>query len=322
MLKLFLSLVACLLLGGCLQDKLPPGVVAEVNGEYILLREVEALHDVSGLGAGLLPQQDNTQASRFLARAASQDAAVEALRRKYGHSLTTLLVQKLIAQELAERDLQVTDNDVAQAEKEIRADYPEEEFEKTLQEEYIDIDIWRDFLRLRLAQTRFQDQILRPQVRISADEAARYYADNKQDFVMPGRVRVAVYAGVSKEQMEKVRAVLLAGGQPAVGANLTRQQLNLPLERLPNLWRQDIKDTARGKPGPVREMDGLFQVLVPEDEVPARALSVVQAYPAIEQRLVEEKLEPIFWDWLEKKLNASTIRVAAALKISTAPDEE
>lgn len=317
-LKIILSLLCCLLLCGCLKDKLPPGVVAEVNGEHIHLREVEALHDVTGLGVGLLPQPDAAE-SRFLARGVTRDAAVEDLRRKYGQSLTTLLVQKLMAQTLAERGMVLSDADVAQAEQEIRADYPEGEFEKSLQEEYIDPDIWRDFLRLRLAQTRFQEQVLRPMVRISAAEVASYFAEHKQDFAMPGRVSVKVYAGISKAQMEKARAELLAGETPAVNRNLTRQQLNLPPDRLPTQWRQDIKEAGRGKPTPVRELDGLFQVLVLEEDVAARELTVVQAYPDIEQRLVEEKLEPVFWDWLEKTLNASTIRVAAALEVNNAP---
>lgn len=341
--KIALPLLCCLLLLGCIQEKLPPDVVAEINGEYIMLREVEALHDVSGRGAGLLARPDDTQAGRFLARGATKDAAVEALRRKYGQSLTTLMVQKLMAQALAKAGMAVSDEDVLKAENEIRADYPDYpaqpaqpdqtgqseptnpyagEFERALQEEYISLELWRDFLRLRLAQTRFQDQVLRPQIRISAAEARQYFDKNRQDFIMPGRVRVDVYAGISKTQMEKTRAALLAGEKPEVNANLTRQQLTLPLERLPAQWRQDIKETERGKPSPVRETDGLFQVLMVVDEVPARALTAVQAYPVIEQQLVEEKLEPVFWDWLEKTLKTSTIRVASALEYSAEPPRE
>lgn len=314
---------------GCLQEKLPPGVVAVVNGERITLREVEALQDVSGAGlpmgtegSGSVAEVGGTASAQL--QPGEQDQAVALLREKYGETLAVLICWKLIRQTLVQEELAVPDEkearekmdreELAQAEAAVRADYPHGEFEKTLQEEFIDLETWREFLALRLAVQRFQEKILRPQIKIDAAEVAAWYKAHEADFNFPAKVKVAVYAGVSKEQMETVRKQLLAGETPPADALLTRQTLQVPLERLAPQQRNDLKDVGPGKPTAVRETeDGLFQVLLQEEIIPARTMNVVQAYGLVEQALVEEKMEPVFQKWLHKALASARIEVASAL---------
>lgn len=308
-------MVFCLFIAGCVEERLPSGVVAAVNDEYITLREVEALHDVSGMGVDLLtlPVEAESPFPGVRSTDKGKAASVEQLRSKYGEALSSLVVQKLVAQHLQKEEIPITDEEAAAAELAVRADYPEGEFEKVLQEEYIDLELWRSFLRLRLGIVRLQERVLRPLVSISAKEVSEWYSTHEDDFRLPARVNAVVYAGVSKEQMDGVRKTLAAGGEPALSENLTRQELNLAPERLVPQWVQDLKEAGRGKPGPVRELDGLFQVIVLVGETPARKLTVVQAYPRIESLLVEEKLGAVFEEWLRVALGKAHVRVAASL---------
>lgn len=306
MLRFLLVFWGCLsILSACTEANLPPGVVATVNGEAITLRRVEALYDTTG--AGLI---------------VAQSPSVELLRRQYGAALTTLVAETLIRQELDRAGLSISDEDVRQAEAEIRSNYPEGGLEDFLREEYIDPESWRELLRQRLSVQRFQEKILRLRIRISADEVRSYYEKHKEEFVRPRRVALQVIMGVEKEEAEKARAALAEGKEPVETSTLYMQTLRLPYDRLPPQWQKDLKNTPPGKPTPVRELDGLFQCLVLVEDIEACQLSVVEAYRAIEAVLVEEKQEAVFDEWLSETLSKAKIQFAASLAVEAGAEQK
>lgn len=303
------------LLGGCLQEQLPPGVVARINGEHITLREVEALLSVSGAGlpVGGVLQEENTDKEPLL-QPGRQDQSVEALRSKYGETLSVLISWKLVRQALEQDALGISDEAVQKAEQAVRADYPLDEFEKNLQEEFIDVETWREFLEYRLALLRFQEMVLRPRITVEAAEVEAWYAEHKAAYTFPARVGIVVYTGVSRAQMDVVRKELLEGVEPAPHEQLTEQALHVPLPRLAPQLQKDLKTAGNGKPTTVTETDdGLFQVIVLVDETPARTMDVVQAYGLIEDALIEEKMAPLFDDWLNKATKKAKIEVNPSL---------
>lgn len=287
------------LLAGCREDSaFPPGVVALVNDQPITLRQVESLHDVDG-GSLIM----------------AQSPSLEILRTQYGRTLTTLIINALIEQELAVRKLSVSEADLENAEEQIRADYPADEFEKHLMEEYIDLDAWRQQLLQRLSVLRFQEQVLRPNMRITPDEVSSVYNRRIKEFRQPRRVKMAIYTGVDKTQMEAVRTALIAGQKPVSEVSLTVEELDLPLDRLPSSWKQDLLATPTNTPTPVRNWEGFFQFFVAGEPSPERPMTLVEAYALIEQELLEEKLEPMFQTWLSGALEKARIRLSPHLKV-------
>lgn len=308
--------VLCVSLCGCLEEKLPPGLVGMVNGEAISLREVEALQDVSGAGLAFFTDMVDLAESgggNPGLRPEVRNEAVEKLRQQYGATLAVLVVQKLVRQYLEREGLAISPEELAAAEQQARADYPDDEFQKALQDEFIDEETWRSFLLLRLSLLRFQELVLRPKVSLSAEEVQAYWAEHEKDFKLPVRVVVDIYAGVEKNQVEDVRKALVNGEPVPVPQHLSRQTLRLALERLLPQWRQDVQAAGLNKSTPVREVDGLFQFLVLKEQLPAQSPTVVQAYPLIEGILIEEKLPPLFTAWLNETLGHSEIRLAKAL---------
>lgn len=285
------------LLNGCGEKPLPPGVVATVNGQPITLRQVEAVYDTSPRPLVL-----------------AQSPSPELLQTQYGEALSVLVLRELVKQELERRGYTVSDSEVAAAEAEIRADYAPEDFEAALQEEYIDLDAWRELLRQRLEMERFQRRVLRPRIRISADEIRAAYEANPAQFHLPRKVDLVVYSENSKVQAEALRKAFVEGKIP--DRKLEQTSLRLPFSRLPPVWQKDFANARPGAVSNLVEVEGVFQFARLEREIPQRRLKLVEAYPQVEAVVVERKIEPVFDLWLEEATREATVRVLPALMAS------
>ncbi|MEG1610131.1 MAG: SurA N-terminal domain-containing protein [Bilophila sp.] len=306
-------------------ESLPPGAVATVNGHVITLRQIEAFHDVGG-GALVM----------------AQSPSVELLQEQYGSSLFTLIVQALMQQELERRGLMITDEEVLAAEKEVQSDYTTQEvFEKELQEEYIDLSVWRELMRRRLVTQRFQQRVLRPRFTLSPQEVEAYYTQNKALFHTPEQIEILWIQDTDKETVAALRArwlkeqkqsgaldakkELSAQGEPDTARDLAdtpalaekmknSERLRVNPARLPVQLRKDLGSVKQGQATPVRQEGGIYQFAVLCNTFPARKLSVAQALPIIEQVLVEARLEPVYAAWIEETLPQAVIRIAPGLK--------
>lgn len=294
------------------KERLPPGVVATVNGQNITLRQVESLHDVSGE-----------------APAMAENPSVELLRKQYGKNLVNLIVAALIQQELERRNISITDEELKNAEKHIRADYdPPEEFEKELQEEYLDLDTWRELMRQRLSVQRFQEQVLRPRFSITADEIKAFFAENKTSFEIPAQIEILWAEDEDKTRMEALKEQwneLIKKGNDSIPTTVTGfpPVLRISPQRLPIPLRKDLTVVKPGQSTPIRYDGEVHQFAVLLQHIPARKLTVVEAYPLVEQMLMEEKLEPAYTAWLQEALTEAVIHVAPDLypgKKVVAPD--
>ena len=194
--NMFRKILICLLLAtllGCANDSDDIGIVARVNGEPILLSQLEFQHD--------LFQADG---------AGTYVPSVEKLKSEYGDILSDLIVQELVVQELVRQDQAVTKQEMFKAEEAVRADYPKGAFEQVLVEEYIDLKSWRKQLKNHLAMKKFYHQVLRPQIKIDYKEAEKYYRDHISDFYLPESMRILVVRGPSRELVEKAVGKFLA----------------------------------------------------------------------------------------------------------------
>ncbi len=138
--------MACSLFG-CQNKSEEPGIIARVNGNQ-LPEQLEYKYDLTHEGVGgFVP-------------------SVEQVRAEYGQILGDLIVQELVAQELEQREIPVSDKELKEAEDEVRSDYPDDSFEQILIEEYIDINAWRSQLKYQLAMDKFFKDILRLRSRL------------------------------------------------------------------------------------------------------------------------------------------------------------
>lgn len=294
-------LLTCVVgLVACAENDTEYGVVARVNGDPIHHHDLQYDHELTQSVSGV------------------PTSSVEVLREEYGRILSTLIVQRLVMQDLTERGLAVTDDELRQAEEAVRADYPDDEaFRDVLEEEFVDLAKWRDQLRARLSMEKFNDFVLRPRVSITSEEAEAYYRENLAEYYLPERFDFYIVRAPSKELLDRALELLRGGSAPEdieVGLRQVMvRRTRMREDRLPAEWREALAGLSRGQASQVvvdREGFSRFYLV---QLLPARVLSPTQAYHMVEKVLIEEKLRREFEAWLQHELAGATIEVNTSI---------
>lgn len=289
-------LCVLLLLAACTESTPPQGVVALVDGHPIHLRTLQTLQDTRTAGLG-----------------AFEKPSLTTLRQQYGHALTSLIMQALVLQEMERMGMPVDENAVSEAEMRIRQDYPDDEFEKLLRESSIDLDAWRELMRYRVGMMLFAAQVLEPRISIPLEEVEAYYAEHSKDFVIPRMLTLYQVSGEDKEAMEKARAAGIPDDSPDVHVF----RLSLRHDAVPDAWKKTVGALKEGEASPVVKSSGSngsgFEYVVLTEIAPERTLNVVEAYPHIEQLLMQKKMDDAFQTWLEERLKTAKILVSTHL---------
>lgn len=92
--------------------------------------------------------------------------------------LNQLMVEMIILERAEELGLTISDEEVEAAVADIKSDYPEDTFEKTLLEFAVSYESWEARLRNRLLMEKVVDRELKDQIVITAEDIAEYYEKN------------------------------------------------------------------------------------------------------------------------------------------------
>lgn len=295
----FFYLMVCflLLLPACAPEQEETGVVARVNGRPITFRSLESRHDFKHLN-----QNDDINPS------------VERLKQSYGVVLTELIIRELVAQSLEEAGSPVSEMELIAAEDEIRADYTDGAFEQVLIEEYIDIESWRRELRADLQLKKFISDVLRPRVNLEYTEVENYYKDNVSDFYITPRVRFVYVQSSSEKKLRAAMQYMQKSG------NFTETRRKYPRVEFREMTA--VTERLSGEMGAALEKlePGRLKILSAEsgshrgvfllEKTPARVLTPTEAYPMVEDVLLEDKLKTAFDAWLDEALASAVIEVS------------
>ena len=301
--SLFLCCFAVCLIFGCSSEKLEQGVVAKVNGKSIDLRRLEDKYDLLYLGW-----------------TGTETPTPARLKKDYGAVLGDLIVQELVMQALAERGLDVTDAEVDAVEADIRSDYTEDAFDQILVEEYIDLEAWRRELRAYVALSKFRTEVLRPEISLNATESEKYYKEHQGEFVTKAKLRFLLISGPQEEVVKEASGAYLEAQDVSVFdrfESVTFQELIMLEDRIPEDRRAILNKTPLGGASGVSEGEMGYECLVLLESIPEKAMELSEAYPLVEQALLDQKLQEAFSSWLDAKIEESEILVSEYLL----PDE-
>ena len=225
-------LALALLLPACDRNEANPGEVAIVNGTPITLKQLQSVHD------SLILSGDNPNRS------------VDALRAEYGSVLSEMIIQELVVQELERKKMSVTPEEMAAFEEELLQDFPPEGFERMLLEESIDVDMWRASLFRRLSMEKFNSQVLRPQVSITAEEVEGYYLKHQDEFKIPERINFVQFSSLIKDQVVSAAEQFRKKQDPAaIQARFQNMSIRMVIMREDRLAPELISALAKLKPG-------------------------------------------------------------------------
>lgn len=92
--------------------------------------------------------------------------------------LNQLMVEMIILERAEELGLYISDEEIEKAVADIKKDYPEDTFEKTLLEFAVSYESWKIRLKNRLLMEKVVDRELKNQIVITPEDIAKYYKKN------------------------------------------------------------------------------------------------------------------------------------------------
>ncbi len=262
----------------------PAGTVATINGVPITLSEIENIADMqSSMGN-------------------ENDLSLEGVLDEYSIYLFELIKQKLIKQELEARNISIDFSQVSSIEDIIRASYGEENFDKELLNDGININFWREQLIARIEYESFQKH-LEEKLDISQDEIKNFFLSNKQNYVKPERYRLFLYSSENKEDIEKAHQNKM-NAEDAKALNITVQEGSFNISSLPVEWKEEVLVLDISEQTAIKEIDSTFNYIVLQNKITANQEAI---FLEIEQALLNQKLEKSYSEWIIAALNSSEI---------------
>ncbi len=273
-----------------------PGVVAIINGNKIYLEDLEKKYDFTHL----------EYADNF--------STLNKIKDEYKKELLNLFFYELVKEELKNKNMLVTKEEVKKEEEKIRSDYPPGEFEKILVEEYIDIDSWRDFLRMKLTIDKFINIIVKPKIKIDIKELETYYKKNIEDFYIGEMVKFVSFYSLDKDKLINIKNKKISIEEvKKVYPGVIVKEYNLPLNQIPQFWLDLIKPTAEDSFSNIKNDKKGFYLLFIEKKESPRYLKPIEAYPIIERNIIQQKINNFLQDWFIHKLKESDIKISSVL---------
>jgi hypothetical protein len=102
----------------------------------------------------------------------------EDLRNAQRRLLNQLTVEMIILERAEELGLSISDEEINKAVKDIKSDYPEDTFEKTLLKTAVSYELWEARLKNRMLMQKVVDTELKDKIVITPEDIADYYERN------------------------------------------------------------------------------------------------------------------------------------------------
>lgn len=128
------------------------------------------------LGAHTVTVLDYEKAFAIAKTAYSTDIAEdkETYNRLQLRTLNQMIEELILQKKAEENNIIVTDEELDAAIKQIRSDYPDQEFEQVLLENVLSYDAWKNGLKNRLLMEKVVDLLIAPNINVSPEEITEY----------------------------------------------------------------------------------------------------------------------------------------------------
>lgn len=312
-----LVLAGCFLLAalatGCDRQKQGEEAVAWVNGEPIPFSTFwdEIKNRYNEVTEASSPQQD----------------VLLVLKRKV---LSDLIRERLLLQEASRRGLTVSEEILEARIDEIRAGYTNSPLRKSLIKHAMDYDHWRQALRENMIMEALFTSVVREAGKVTDQEISQYYKDHLDEFLVPEAVQLnqIVVKNRSKaqkllrrirrgERFEALAEKYSIGPEKEASGRLgtyRRGELPEPLEKA-------AFSTPAGKVTSLVETQHGFHLLQVVKRMPSHVQTEEEAQEEIARKLLQEKEQALYDEWVARLIHDSDIRVHASLVDLVVKDE-
>lgn len=186
-------LIFFLVTSGNIQAEVVEKVIAVVNGEIILLSELDSI--VKPIVV------DNK--NKF-----EGEEGKKKLKELKNDILNRMIEEKLIVQEAKEKNIEVSKGEIENALKETKNRFTSEsEFEKTLKSQGMTLDRLKERVKENLMAQRLMGSEVKSKVLVDDKEIEEFYKNHKDEFKEPDKIRVSHILVKVKEKDDEEKAL-------------------------------------------------------------------------------------------------------------------
>lgn len=324
------------------------GVVATVNGCPITMDDIFAIHSAGPFETSMsLPQSVvalHDDYSLILQELITHELLRQDLNAR-GVFLTEIDMQRAEqefkasfamhdALERATRCQDVEDFCSQSSEKAERVEAIEklDTFSASLMERGLTLLQWRTMLERQVRMQALMHDVLEPAIYISPEDIEAAYRARPELLQLEKRVQCRLLSTSSMETTEQLlqsfRAKKNVHNSGIVG--YIDESFLMPYDRLPDAWMVVVKHAEKEfglhseeyQYAEIVEEDGKKKVLLIENILPARTLSIGEAYVRLERVVMEERRAIAYADWLQQVWQSADIRLIRQFSLINCYDEE
>jgi parvulin-like peptidyl-prolyl isomerase len=216
-----------------------------------------------------------------------------------------------------QQGINVSDDELEAAVKDIKKEYSEKDFSDTLVQGYIDFEEWKESFRSQLLVKKIMEKVLAGVQPVSFDEVRKYYEDNPDEFSHPGMVRFRQIITHTRAEAESILSRIRSGedleqlvqkyGPPGVpgaaeGVWIGKGDLEDSMEKV-------LFSLPVGKISEVVETPYGFHIFQVMERKPEGLKSLPEAMKEIEAKLFYAKEDAFYNNWLKNLRESTPVKI-------------
>ena len=298
---------------GCERQKRGEEAVAWVNGEPIAFSTFwdEIKSRYNEVAETSSPQQD----------------VLLVLKKKV---LSDLIRERLLLQEASRRGLTVSEGNLQARIDTIKEGYTNSPLRKSLIKHSMDYDQWCQALRENMIIEALFTSVLSEAGEVTGQEISQYYKDHLDEFLVPEAVQLNQIVVKNRSQAQKLLWRIRRGEdfqalaeKHSIGpereasgrlGTYRRGELPEPLEKA-------AFSTPAGKVTSLVETQHGFHLLQVVKRIPSHVRTEEEAHEEIARKILQEKEQAYYDEWVARLIHGSDIRVHASLVDLVVKDE-
>ena len=233
-----------------------------------------------------------------------------------------LIRERLLLQKAAERGIIISEEALTARINEIKKDYTASQFNKSLMIYSRDYGHWREELRNNMIlETLFQTTV--QEVGSPSDrEVQKYYKSHLDEFLMPETVHLSQIVLKDQTLAKKVLRKLKKGNnfeslaqRYSLGPEKDQKGKLGAFQRgeLPEPIEKEAFSTPKGKITSLVETPYGFHILRIDNKIPAHVVPLKSVKKKIVRKMLQEKQEVYYADWVDKLTRKADIRIHESL---------
>jgi peptidyl-prolyl cis-trans isomerase C len=217
-----------------------------------------------------------------------------------------------------EQGLSVSDEELESAVREIKKDYAEKDFQELLLKGYIDYGEWKEGLREQLLIKKITSKASAASPQISFEEIKAYYDTHLEEFHRPAMVRFRQIVTRTREEADNLQKRLVQGGDMAATvAESSKVPASAGTSEAGWFAKGDLDESIEkvvfslpvGKVSGVVETPYGFHIFEVLGRKPEGVRSLHEAMREIETKLLSERLEAFYSEWLQGLRRAIPVKI-------------